>query len=274
TMLATIRSGVLKRCLPTAPASRSIHLASVLREEGKEGKSGGSKEIGKPAEPAVSADAAKTTEKTSGGAAAEKAPATKAEGAPAPEAAKLQAAKMTGGVPGRLMGYKRWMRAQGVLYKSVQPGRTNYVGSRDIPFPMNPAFRPKAPLSDAAKEAIYGDYLADPLKNTPRVLGEKYSISIKRVEAILKLKAIERHMVEYGLGVAQKKLTAGMEGMLGVDSSRQIKERLVTEVTRVSGPRFHAVPEGTPFTAADAAEILGRKPYQHIMDRMTASKPY
>ncbi|PIA18901.1 hypothetical protein COEREDRAFT_33422, partial [Coemansia reversa NRRL 1564] len=54
------------------------------------------------------------------------------------------------------------------------------------PFPLNPAFRPRAPLTDKIKEAIYKKYLKDPLLNTPRVLGDNYKVSIKRIEAIIK----------------------------------------------------------------------------------------
>ncbi|KAJ1725200.1 hypothetical protein LPJ53_000623 [Coemansia erecta] len=175
----------------------------------------------------------------------------------------------------RSLGYKGWMITEGGAYKTVRPGRTNYVGGGMRPFPLNPFFRPRPPVPDKVKEAIYADYLKAPERNTPRLLGEKYAISIKRVEAILKLKAIEHHMVEYGKLDAQKNLTAGMESMLGISpSNKSLTEGLVSQSTRVSGPRFHAVPEGQSFTAVDAAEVLGRKPYQQIMDRMAASKPF
>ncbi|KAJ2375414.1 hypothetical protein IW150_002562 [Coemansia sp. RSA 2607] len=175
----------------------------------------------------------------------------------------------------RSLGYKGWMITEGGAYKNVRPGRTNYIGGGMRPFPLNPFFRPRPPVSDRVKEAIYADYLKAPERNTPRLLGEKYAISIKRVEAILKLKAIEHHMVEYGKLNPQTKLTAGMESMLGVSSSnKSLTEGLVSQSPRVSGPRFHAVPEGQSFTAVDAAEVLGRKPYQQIMDRMAASKPF
>ncbi|KAJ2853517.1 hypothetical protein J3B02_003104, partial [Coemansia erecta] len=167
-----------------------------------------------------------------------------------------------------------WLIKEGSAYKNMRPGRTNFVNNGTKPFPLNPFFRPRPPVSDSVKEAMYADYLRAPETFTPRFLGEKYAISIKRVEAILKLKAIEHQMVESGEIVAQKKLTANMESMLGVSSAKPITESLVAQVTRVSNPRFHAVPEGQPFTAADAADVLGRKPYQDIMDRMAASKPF
>ncbi|KAJ1731524.1 hypothetical protein LPJ61_002490, partial [Coemansia biformis] len=180
---------------------------------------------------------------------------------------------IAGGVP--VGGYGEWLRTEGKKYKKMIPGRTNYFGGGARPFPLNPAFRPRAPLSDATREAIYTDYLGDPVRATPRVLGEKYGISIKRVEAVIKLKAIEHHAVANDGFTAQKKLAAGMESMLGLaQNAPVVKENLVSQRTRVSGPRFHAVPEGEPFHAADAAEVLGRRPYQEIMDRLAASKPY
>lgn len=172
-------------------------------------------------------------------------------------------------------GYRGWLETEGdPKYKDAKSGQNNYVGG-NRPFPLNPWFRPRAPVPNSKKEVIYAEYLKNPLNNTPRVLGEKFGLSIHRVEAIIKLKAIEHHMVENGEIVAQTKFTKGMESMLGIaEKTKPIKESLVGEDTRISGPRFHAVPEGQSFTAADAAEVLGRQPYQNIKDRLTASKPY
>ncbi|KAJ2386726.1 hypothetical protein GGI23_006429 [Coemansia sp. RSA 2559] len=175
-----------------------------------------------------------------------------------------------------LLGYNGWLSQQGNKYKDMIAGRTNYVGGRaSFPFPLNPWFRVRTPLSDKLKEEIYREYLANPDRVTPRTLGDKYKLSIKRIEAILKLKAIEHHMVKHEGFVAQKKLTAGMESMMGVtgDENKQ-REWLFPDTPRVSSPRFHAVPEGEPFTSSTAAEVLGRKPYQHIVDRLSASKPF
>ncbi|KAJ2158134.1 hypothetical protein GGF46_004006 [Coemansia sp. RSA 552] len=172
-------------------------------------------------------------------------------------------------------GFRAWLSQEGQSkYEKVMPGKTNYVGG-EIPFPMNPFFKPRKPVSDAKKEQIYAKYLENPLMFTPRVLGEKFSVSIKRVEAILKLKAIEKHMVKHNDFKPQKKLTAGMESIMGVDpKGSSLYEGLITERPRISNPRFHAVPEGKPFTASDAADVLGRKPYQQIVDRLAASKPF
>ncbi|KAJ2547328.1 hypothetical protein EV175_005264 [Coemansia sp. RSA 1933] len=176
----------------------------------------------------------------------------------------------------KVIGYKGWLRQNNAMYKEMKPGGSNYVGGNPTtPFPLNPWFRVRAPLSDSIRESIYQDYLKDPERVTPRILGERYRISIKRVEAILKLKAIEHHMVENEGFTAQKKLTAGMESMMGTRSQTDKRaEALYEEVPNVSNPRFYAVPEGTDFTPADAADVLGRKPFQHIVDHLTASKPF
>ncbi|KAJ1943169.1 hypothetical protein FBU59_002993 [Linderina macrospora] len=259
-MLTCIRSGPI-RSLAAAPLSRSIHIARALREaDGKSDPPTEPKQAETKTETA--AEAPKTTDEPK---VIEVKPTDPSAGQPSKDEPRQRL--------GRNTGYKQWLRSEGGKYKKVMGGKTNWVGGT-MPFPLNPMFRPSAPLPDTIKEQIYQDYRDNALANTPRVLGEKYQVSIKRIEAILKLKAIEHQMISYKQGVAQKNLTAGMESMLGVGSGKKLREGLITEMPRVSGPRFHAVPEGKPFSAADAADVLGRKPYQHIIDRLAASKPY
>ncbi|KAJ2510375.1 hypothetical protein GGI11_005509 [Coemansia sp. RSA 2049] len=177
---------------------------------------------------------------------------------------------------GKVLGYKGWLCKRAGKYKEMVPKATNYVsGNPAVPFPLNPWFRVRTPVSDELKEKMYKAYLERPDRVTPRTLSEKHGLAIKRVEAILKLKAIEHHMVEHEGFVVQKKLTQGMEDMLGVDGSvSKVGEKMFADAPRVSSPRFHAVPEGESFTSADAARVMGRQPYQNIVDRLTASKPH
>ncbi|KAJ2077662.1 hypothetical protein H4R24_005000 [Coemansia sp. RSA 988] len=173
------------------------------------------------------------------------------------------------------LGFKQWLKKEGERFKKAIPHAVHYLEPGRRPFPLNPAFRPRSPLTDQIKEAIYKKYLNDPLRNTPRVLGEIYKVSIKRIEAVLKLKAIEYHMVKHEDFKPQKKFTSGMESIMGVQKGELVlKEVLVPTIPRISSPRFYAVPEGTSFNAEDAADILGRKPYQEILDRLGASKPF
>ncbi|KAJ2897454.1 hypothetical protein GGI21_004942 [Coemansia aciculifera] len=277
-MLAGIRFGPL-RCLFASPLSRGIHLTPAVGEANKTGRAnagGRSKR--------VAATAAATTE-GEGAAKATQAPVDENDDSATQQGSLLTAEAINTADPTEdgppknqkvtSRGYVGWVLTQSKPYKTMKPGRTNFINGLNRPFPLNPAFRPRMPLPDSKKEDIYKEYLSDPVKNTPRILAAKYFISIKRVEAIIKLKAIEHHMVFHGQIVAQKSLTTGMESILGMSKdSVGVTEKLVAEVPRVSTPRFHAVPEEKEFTAADAAEVLGRKPYQHILDRLTASKPY
>ena len=57
---------------------------------------------------------------------------------------------------------------------------------------MNPTFNPPPPLADTVREEIYKQYMKDPKNNNIRVLSSTYGLSIKRVDAILRLKGLER----------------------------------------------------------------------------------
>ena len=61
---------------------------------------------------------------------------------------------------------------------------------------MNKSFKPPIPISDAARSRIYADYMADPETNNIRALSQRYHLSLKRVEAILRLKGLEAAFVK------------------------------------------------------------------------------
>jgi Mor family transcriptional regulator len=61
---------------------------------------------------------------------------------------------------------------------------------------MNPSFNPPPPISDAARKRIYADYMLDPETNNIRALSQRYHLSLKRVEAILRLKGLEAAFVK------------------------------------------------------------------------------
>lgn len=56
---------------------------------------------------------------------------------------------------------------------------------------MNPSFKPPPPISDAQKELMYKLFMEDPMKNRVRRLAKQFNISLKRVDAILRLKGME-----------------------------------------------------------------------------------
>jgi hypothetical protein len=56
---------------------------------------------------------------------------------------------------------------------------------------MNPSFKPPPPVSDGLRNAIYKEFMKDPVNNNVRALSQRYHLSLKRVDAILRLKGME-----------------------------------------------------------------------------------
>ena len=69
------------------------------------------------------------------------------------------------------------------------------------PFAGNPEFRRQRPLSDATKEKVFQLITGNATENPPRKVAARYGISIERVEAIVRMKQLERKMAdEVGAG--------------------------------------------------------------------------
>ncbi|KAF9165120.1 hypothetical protein BGX21_002493 [Mortierella sp. AD011] len=169
-------------------------------------------------------------------------------------------------LPYRRKRFHMWLQSEGSRFVNPSFSGPNYVG--DVPFPMNPLFKPTPPLSDATKEEIYHFHRSDTAKWTPRQLGMKYNISIKRVEAILRLKHLEKEMISEGF-IPQTNFTKGMEQLMGVKAVRSeaISEPLTDILPQVGSPKFEAVDEDQQFTAVDAAKVLKRRPLAEIKAR-------
>ncbi|TDL28154.1 hypothetical protein BD410DRAFT_347906 [Rickenella mellea] len=86
-----------------------------------------------------------------------------------------------------------WLHGEGLKYRDPRRG-PNWLGT-DVPFPLNPSFSPRPPLSDKTKNAIYHSFMRG---STLRWLSSAYGISLKRVDAILRLKGLEEHWKEVG----------------------------------------------------------------------------
>ncbi|VDB84328.1 unnamed protein product [Peniophora sp. CBMAI 1063] len=91
--------------------------------------------------------------------------------------------------------FKEWLKTSpdASRYRNAKRPK-NWLG--DTPFPQNPSFKPPVPVSNALKNAIFDQFMADPQANSVRALASKYHLSIKRVEAILRLKGLEQHWVK------------------------------------------------------------------------------
>ncbi|KAI8064642.1 eukaryotic mitochondrial regulator protein-domain-containing protein [Gongronella butleri] len=164
--------------------------------------------------------------------------------------------------------FHEWVKAEGSKYTRPAEGTTNYLGN--TPFPNNPQFQPRPPLSDARREEVYQLYLSDPETWTIRQLAVKYGYSLKRIEAILKLKQSEKDMEANGVTL-QRQFAKGMEQYMGADQPvAELQEPLIDIFPNVGKPRMELLEENQPFTAKEAAEILHRKPYKQLEKRAIA----
>jgi hypothetical protein len=89
------------------------------------------------------------------------------------------------------------------------------------PFPLNPSFNPKPPLSNNLKQDLFKTVqkrLASsdkPESVVIRELAQEYNLSMDRLRAIIKLKVAEEKWVRAG-NALQTKFAKGMEAILGV----------------------------------------------------------
>ncbi|KAG8903307.1 hypothetical protein FRB99_003466 [Tulasnella sp. 403] len=86
--------------------------------------------------------------------------------------------------------YQRWMTEYGRQFRHPTPGKPNWLGG-DHPFPMNPHFKPPPPTSDSLRQAIFDAHVRNPELNSVRELSQRFGLSLKRVEAIIRLKGLE-----------------------------------------------------------------------------------
>lgn len=107
-----------------------------------------------------------------------------------------------------------FVRTIGKPLKHASP--RNWLGN-GVPFPMNPSFRPPVPLSNAERSEMYRAFMADPKANSVRALSQKHGVSMKRIDAILRLKGMEEAWRKDNKRL-QTGFQFGMERLLGVNT--------------------------------------------------------
>lgn len=202
-------------------------------------------------------------------------------------------------------GLEQWLKSEdGQRYKRPLTGRSNWIG-RTVrrlllsckasyeylltlnvvclqPFPLNPSFRPPTSLSHNAKEKIYRDFIAS-YKQTQssssngeaksetyhaRKIALKYNLSIDRVRAIVRLKALEYNTAAAG-STLQMKFLNGMESAMGISTGDNVpismKEALdvqqETEALYKTGRKTHwmMINEENPNDLKDEVKELEKK---------------
>ncbi|KZP28832.1 hypothetical protein FIBSPDRAFT_682129, partial [Athelia psychrophila] len=106
-----------------------------------------------------------------------------------------------------------FLRDTGARFRDpIKPN--NWLGG-DRPFPLNHSFKPPVPVSDALRTQIYAKFMSDPVTHSVRALAAAHGLSLKRVDAILRLKGLEAHFNQENKPL-QTGFQAGMEWCLGV----------------------------------------------------------
>ncbi|KAF8913237.1 eukaryotic mitochondrial regulator protein-domain-containing protein [Gymnopilus junonius] len=145
--------------------------------------------------------------------------------------------------------YREFMEKIGYKYQFAKPRQWL---EHDTPFPMNPSFKPPPPISDYAKDVMFSKFIADPMINNPRKLSQRYGVSLKRVDAILRLKGMERHWTKTDKPL-QTGFQIGMDRLLGAYTHPAI-------ASETSGNVLPGRPEErSDVTEADSLEYIERR---------------
>ncbi|ESK92159.1 mucin-like protein [Moniliophthora roreri MCA 2997] len=134
--------------------------------------------------------------------------------------------------------FTRFME-EGYIQRLRTSGTRNWLPARlgtRRPFPLNPTFNPPPPISDAQKTEMYQLFMEDPKKNSVRALSQRYHVSLKRVDAILRLKGMEHAWVKEKKPL-QTGFVRGMERILGVPT---FKPKSKPAVPDGRDPRYDA----------------------------------
>ncbi|KAI0095224.1 eukaryotic mitochondrial regulator protein-domain-containing protein, partial [Irpex rosettiformis] len=140
--------------------------------------------------------------------------------------------------------YKTWKEDTGLQYKDARP--QNWLGD-DRPFPLNTTFKPPAPISDELKDVIYAKFMENPADNGVRQLASLYGLSIKRVDAILRLKGLEQHWKQ------GKQLQTGFQE--GMEELLAVKKESITRLSDSLGEDTIAADSQADESGNDAARM-------------------
>ncbi|PWZ03863.1 hypothetical protein BCV70DRAFT_171019, partial [Testicularia cyperi] len=154
------------------------------------------------------------------------------------------------GRPKMLPPFEQWIATEANAYKQPKPGMgPNWIG--DTPFPLNPAFNPPPPVRQSTKTEIWKLHASDPKKWTIRALSEKYSIGNQRMEAILRLKALENEWQALDKPL-QIDFQTNMDRLLGAQDRTRAPEAEPAVQSRdnsVRGIQHEEFSEADPLTA-------------------------
>lgn len=183
------------------------------------------------------------------------------------------------------MSPKDWLLSEeGLKFRHPIVGRTNWLGD-EIPFPTNPWFKPKPPLSDKNRTKIYDSFKqrvklfvqrnslqtlpSDEKKRQEQILiretSEQWGICRDQISAIIRLKAMEdswsvNNQTEAATPpdhrrTLQLNFEKGMESVLGVNSDQLTRPNL--DINDLANRRLERKSKfyGTQFVPLDSPPI-------------------
>ncbi len=160
-----------------------------------------------------------------------------------------------------------WLK--GHMHLEMEPKAKGpfYPTNAKLHFPLNPFFRPNLPISNKTKNDIHALYTENPKEKTPEVLADLYGLSVVRVKAILRLKALERQYSKLDIPI-QENLARKMDFLMGSVELTAKANRVAIEryeplkpiLSERLKPYFTMLEEDVMFTPEDAAKLLQRDP--------------
>lgn len=91
--------------------------------------------------------------------------------------------------------FNQWINGDGAQYRDPPRGKgPHWIGP--TPFPLNPSFKPPAPVAQSLRDNMWTLHTQDPAQWTVRSLADRFKLSIDRTEAILRLKALETEWMQ------------------------------------------------------------------------------
>lgn len=125
--------------------------------------------------------------------------------------------------------YSEWIKGPGRAFEDEPKGRGPFwIGS--TPFPLNPTFNPPPPVSQEVRDSMWLLHVKDPKTNTVRSLSSRFGVQMDRVEAILRLMALEN---EWGRDVSARSLgpiLGRVADLRQKDERKQIRLVLKTQI--------------------------------------------
>jgi hypothetical protein len=118
------------------------------------------------------------------------------------------------------------------------------------PFPLNPSFKPPTPISHVQKERIYKAFVAAAKEKEGEQDGEaksetyyarqlalQFGLSIDRIKAIVRLKALEKNLSASGKEL-QMQFLNGMEQALGVSTGVNLTIKEPLDIAQETGQQY------------------------------------